>query len=451
MEEPKFKLIPIKKRGIETGEYAKCSPQHYDILMKYNWYINRGYAKTIGYLNKEIKMHKYVMSIIEKIEILEGYVIDHIDTTDPNNKLNNHLDNLRIVTKAQNGRNKKKIKNCSSNLIGVSYHKTKKKYQSAISLNGKYMYIATFNTELEAGMARDAYIVQNNLVKEGYSLNFKDKIEELKTYDITKKQKASKFKNVSKSNNYYISQISVKEKTIFLYSSKNEIECAKKYDEYVVNNNLYRELNFPEDYPNFNPSKPIKTFKIDIDDKRCKIQLNQGKETIIDIESYKKVKYCKLTYNKDITNYEFVTATIDKKSYMLSRYLMNETNPKIVIDHIDNNPLNNCLNNLRKSDNQRNSENTKKRKTENTTNYVNVIKSGNRYRTNIKNPTFKYHKTHLTEEYAARDRDLQYLSRLPDSNYKIYFEKDWKIPGEIEKWEDLLFLEEIDMMFDRYN
>jgi hypothetical protein len=29
---------------------------------------------------------------------------------------------------------------------------------------------------------------------------------------------------------------------------------------------------------------------------------------------------------------------------------MNETNPKILIDHIDNNPLNNCLDNLRRSD-----------------------------------------------------------------------------------------------------
>jgi len=443
MEEPKFRFIPIKHCGVETGEYAKCSPQHYDELMKYNWYVNNGYAAT--YIsNKKIKMHKYVMIIIEKIEIPEGYVIDHINTNDPNNRLNNCLDNLRIFTSAQNSRNKKKKENCTSDLIGVSYDKESKKYFSQISFNGNNKTLGRFETQLEAGMFRDAYIVQNNLIKEGFNLNFKHKEQELKTYDITKKEKSSKFKNVAKNHNYYSTQITVKNNQIFYYISKNEIECAKKYDEYVVNNNLYMELNFPNEYPDFNPPKPIKTFKIDIDDKKCKIELYAGKETIIDIESYEKVKYYKLSYNK-----KYVTITIDKKRYMLSRYLMNETDKKILIDHIDNNPLNNCLDNLRQSNYQRNSENKKKRKTENGTNYTNVVKRGKKFETQIKNQKFKYYKIHLTEEYAARDRDLQFLKNLPNSHYKIYFEKEWKIPGEIGKWEDLLFFEEVDMIFDK--
>jgi hypothetical protein len=439
MEEPKFKSIPIKKRGIETGNYAKCSPQHYEELMKYNWGVN----KTTGYViknnsNKQISMHKYIITMIEKTEIPEGCVIDHIDTTDPNNKLNNCLNNLRLLTLAQNGKNKKKRKNCSNNLLGVSYRKKSKNYESQLTVNGEHVYFGRFETELEAGMTRDAYIVQNNLTKEGYPLNFKDKIEELKTYDITKqkKQKASNFKNVAKRKrkNYYYTRITLEKKEIFYYRSKNEIECAKKYDEYIVNNNLRRELNFPEEYPNFNPPE---TFKIDIDHKKCKIELNQGKETIIDIESYERIKYYKLRYQKNVDGYAYVIIIIDKKSYKLARYLMNETNPKILIDHIDNNSLNNCLDNLRQSDYQKNNENRKKRKTENSTNYVGVVKIGKKFKTKIANQTFKYYKTYLTEEYAARDRDLQYLKRLPDSHYKIYF--DWSIPGEIEKWEKILY------------
>jgi hypothetical protein len=193
-------------------------------------------------------------------------------------------------------------------------------------------------------------------------------------------------------------------------------------------------LNFPEEYPNFNPPE---TFKIDIDHKKCKIELNQGKETIIDIESYERIKYYKLRYQKNVDGYAYVIIIIDKKSYKLARYLMNETNPKILIDHIDNNSLNNCLDNLRQSDYQKNNENRKKRKTENSTNYVGVVKIGKKFKTKIANQTFKYYKTYLTEEYAARDRDLQYLKRLPDSHYKIYF--DWSIPGEIEKWEKILY------------
>jgi hypothetical protein len=41
------------------------------------------------------------------------------------------------------------------------------------------------------------------------------------------------------------------------------------------------------------------------------------------------------------------------------------------------------------------------------------------------------------------------LNIFPNSHYKIYFEKEWKIPGEIQKWEDLLFFEEVDMIFDK--
>jgi hypothetical protein len=451
MEKYDFRQIPLKNRGVETGKFAKCSPQHYDEIMKYNWGINElkgGYAETYGYLNKKISMHKYIITIIEKIEIPDGYLIDHKDTSDTDNQLNNCIDNLRLFTPAQNSRNQRKRKNCSSTLMGVYYQKKGKKYQSHFVFNGDNIYLGIFDSEIEAGMARDAYIVQNDLIKEGYSLNFKDKIDELKTYNIFKKPKLSKFKNVGKSNNYYVTRIVIENKQIFYYHSKSEIECAKKYDEFVVNNNLYKELNFPSEYPDFNPPKPVKIFKIDIDDKRCKIELYSSKEVIIDIESYEKVKYHKLIYNKNNNGYEYVSIRIDKKNYILSRYLMNEKNPKILIDHIDSNPLNNCLNNLRQSNYQRNSENKKKGKTQNPTNYVSVSKRGKKFRTKIQNQIFQYTKTHLTEEYAARDRDLQYLKRLPNSHYKIYF--DWKIPGEIEKWEDLLFLEEIDMMFNKY-
>lgn len=229
MEEAQFKFIPIKKRGVETGEFAKCSPKHYDILMNYNWYIDKftGYVTTSN-SEQKITMHKYVMTVIEKIEIPEGYVIDHIDTTDPNNKLNNSLDNLRLFTTAQNGRNKRKKENCLSNLIGVVYNKKAKKYQSAITLNSNSIYLGLFDTEIEAGMFRDAYIVQNNLIKEGYPLNFKDKEEELVKYNIKRKQKASKFKNVGKMYNYYYARICINKKEIFHYKSKNEIECAKQ-------------------------------------------------------------------------------------------------------------------------------------------------------------------------------------------------------------------------------
>jgi hypothetical protein len=445
MEE--IKLIPLKKRGLEIGIYTKCFKKHYDILINYRWTLNvDGYAVTV-YQNKNISMHKFIMTIIESNEIPDGYLIDHINTSDPNNRLNNCRDNLRIFTYAQNSKNVRKRKNMTSALLGVSYDKNSKKYRSGIRLNGDNIRFGSFDTDVEAAMARDIYIVQNNLIDEGYPLNFKDKIEEFKNFNTVKKDKkerSSIFNGVRKQNSdSYVSRILYKNKNIFYYRSKDEIECAKKYDEFVVRNKLDKKLNFPNDYPNYIPEKIIKTFKQDINDKICKIKLNSTKETIIDLESYEKIKYYKLSYTKSFNGYERVTIKVDKKIYNLSRYLMNETNIKVLIDHIDSNSLNNSLSNLRRSNIQKNNENRKKHKTENSTNYIGVIKKGVKFITHIQSNRLKYQKSHLTEEYAARDRDLQIMKRLPDSHYKIYF--DWSIPGEIEKWEDLLFFEDLDM------
>lgn len=431
-EEKNFKLI-----SLNSNFYAKCSPQHYKTLKMYKWRKLGEYAITDNYFGKKISMHKFIMTVLENNIIKEGYIIDHKDVDDINNKLNNCIDNLRIITYSQNSKNVRKRKNVSSIYHGVHFNKKSKKYRVMISLNGKRKHVGMYDTEFEAGMTYDAYIIQNKLIDECYPLNFKEKTEELKKYNIKfdKKEKTTKYHYVSKLKNKYITIITENYKTVFRFTSNDEIECAKKSDEYITKNGLSKPLNFPNDYPNYIPKK-IQHHEIEVllDEGICKIKLFNNKETIISIESYDKVKYLKLTYKKS-----GVMTEINNKKWYLHRYLMDESNPKILIDHEDNNPFNNRLNNLRRTDHKGNSQNTKKRKTENTTNYVNVIKYGTKFKTIINNSTFKYTKIWNTEEYAARDRDLQYLKRLPNSLYKIYFAEDWKIPGEIERWSKILY------------
>lgn len=78
-------------------------------------------------------------------------VVDHID----NNKTNNSLENLQIVTHRVNT---SKDKKGSSKYTGVSWHKNAKKWSAQIYFNGKLNHLGLFNCELKASL-----VYQNKL------------------------------------------------------------------------------------------------------------------------------------------------------------------------------------------------------------------------------------------------------------------------------------------------
>lgn len=74
-------------------------------------------------------------------------VVDHID----NNKSNNHISNIQLVTHRYNS--SKDVKNTSSNYTGVSWHKIMKKWISYIVINKKLKFLGYFSNEEEASEA----------------------------------------------------------------------------------------------------------------------------------------------------------------------------------------------------------------------------------------------------------------------------------------------------------
>ena len=72
-------------------------------------------------------------------------VVDHID----NNKINDKLYNLQVITQRQNLSKDKK--NGTSNYIGV--YKYGHKWRSDIRINNKKKYLGTFKNEIEASQA----------------------------------------------------------------------------------------------------------------------------------------------------------------------------------------------------------------------------------------------------------------------------------------------------------
>lgn len=104
----------------------------YNKIKNERWFVSNGYCCNSKYNS----LHRKIMNA------KKGQIVDHINS----NKLDNRKENLRFVTKSQNGQNRK----CR----GYSYNKKTKKWIVNIVVNKKKYYIGNFSTEEEAKNAR---------------------------------------------------------------------------------------------------------------------------------------------------------------------------------------------------------------------------------------------------------------------------------------------------------
>jgi hypothetical protein len=87
----------------------------------------------------------------------EKRCVDHID----GDRCNNHWENLRYATYAENSRNMKRHTDGSSIYKGVSYNKALNKWQTQIQLNGKSKHLGVFTDEREAAEAYNATAIEH--------------------------------------------------------------------------------------------------------------------------------------------------------------------------------------------------------------------------------------------------------------------------------------------------
>ena len=123
----------------------KCSKE---IILKDS--SSTGGYKVIGLYNNgkkhTIKVHRLVaVAFLEhKPSGINGLVVDHID----NNKLNNRLSNLQIIT---NRKNLSKDRIGASKYTGVYWHFRRDKWVAQILINKKRIHLGYFDCEHEAG------------------------------------------------------------------------------------------------------------------------------------------------------------------------------------------------------------------------------------------------------------------------------------------------------------
>lgn len=93
-------------------------------------------------LSYNLRLNRLVLSSFRREKIDEKFVVDHIDC----NKLNDRLDNLRLITNGENTLRGKTSKYSR----GVCYYNHNKKFGANIQINHKRYFLGLFDTEKEA-------------------------------------------------------------------------------------------------------------------------------------------------------------------------------------------------------------------------------------------------------------------------------------------------------------
>ena len=148
-----------KTHGLESNKFystynamwARCfNPKN----KAYKYYGGRG----ITICEEWLDITNFIAWVESTHPNIEGVSLDRIDV-DGNYEPNN----CRWADASTQALNKRMMKSNTSGYVGVHWDKSKDKWVASIRINNKPIKIGTFLTKEEAVLARDNYIIQNNL------------------------------------------------------------------------------------------------------------------------------------------------------------------------------------------------------------------------------------------------------------------------------------------------
>ena len=208
-----FRPVPGYEGYYEVSNFGNVKSLTNDKILK-PCLGSRGYYMVRVY--KDNKGNTMSIHVLVAMAFLghkpDGYkiVVDHID----NNKLNNHVSNLQLISNREN--TSKDKKNGTSKYTGVTWYNASNKWLAQIAINSKKKNLGLFETEDEA---HETYQKALKMLNEG-DLSF-----------MKPKEFSSKYKGVSwqKDRNKWVSRIKINGKQKNLGSFTSEEDAADAY------------------------------------------------------------------------------------------------------------------------------------------------------------------------------------------------------------------------------
>lgn len=145
----------IDYQNYSVSNFGNVRNDKKNTLMTYH--LKRGgyyqVALSSNSSSKDFYIHHLVINHFSNKPNDDNLVIDHLDR----NRINNNINNLRWVSRSENGRNRTKQQGkYTSKYSGIYFNKTYNKYLAQIRVNGKRIHLGYFDNE------DDAFIVYNN-------------------------------------------------------------------------------------------------------------------------------------------------------------------------------------------------------------------------------------------------------------------------------------------------
>lgn len=234
--------IPLTK-GLAT----LVDDEFYDILIAMgSWACSAGgYAERSSQSRRPLKMHRVVWTLSGR-HIAHGLHLDHINR----DRLDNRLDNLRLVTPSQNAANTSLRSDNTSRYKGVSLQRSNGRWRVYV----RSKYIATFSDRIEAAKAYDEAAEKEfgefaalNFPKDIPTVHLAPSDDLLSRVDSRKRSKCG-YRGVSQiQGKWYMAAIKVKCKNVYLGCFGTPEAAARAFDAAAIK---YRgetaELNFPQ-------------------------------------------------------------------------------------------------------------------------------------------------------------------------------------------------------------
>jgi len=145
-----FCRIPLTR-----GQYAVVDPEDYRRLSMYKWHVVGRPGSYYAVSTEAAKSGNSSMLFMHReiIKAPDHLFVDHINR----NSLDDRKANLRPATRAENNQNRTKCRNgtFSSKYKGVTWNRGHRLWQADIRVNGRHIFLGSFDDEVRAARAYD--------------------------------------------------------------------------------------------------------------------------------------------------------------------------------------------------------------------------------------------------------------------------------------------------------